>query len=108
MPNGHGGYPFLGSPILLAILFALTQAWDVPVPSTLNTARVAACIVMAAAAGWRLAYHLHMRAADAYSGQFLKEGEREAARKRYVTLAVVYALIAGAIGTAILRMRGLL
>ena len=54
MPNGHGGYPFLGSPILLAVLFAVTQAWKVQVPSTLNSVRVAACIAMAAAAGWRL------------------------------------------------------
>ena len=108
MPNGHGGYPFLGSPILLAILFAVTQAWKVPVPSSLNTVRVAACIAMAAGAGWRLAYHLHMREADAYSGQFLKEGERERMLKRYIVLAIVYAVIAGAAGAAILKMRGLL
>ena len=108
MPNGHGGYPFLGSPLLLAFFFTIAQAWKVPVPSSLNTARVAACIAMAVAAGWRLAYHLHMREADAYSGQFLKDGGRDIALKRYIILAILYATVTGGVGVAILRMRGLL
>jgi hypothetical protein len=108
MPNGHGGYPFLGSPLLLAFFFTVTQAWKVPIPSSLNTVRVVACIAMAAAAGWRLAYHLHMRAADAYSGQFMKDGERATMLRRYTIRAILYAIIAGGVGTAILKMRGLL
>jgi hypothetical protein len=54
MPNGHGGVPFLGGPIVLAILF--TCFVSLPLKARLGWAWVAICLIFAALVGWRLAY----------------------------------------------------
>jgi len=68
MPNGHGGVPFLGVPILFAIVFVVMAS--LPNPQRLGWLWVAVCLFFAAIAGWRLAYPRHMRAADEYDGAY--------------------------------------
>jgi hypothetical protein len=105
MPNGHGGAPFMGGPIFFAVMFAVFAA--LPSRERLGWAWVGICLVFAALAGWRLAYHQHMRAADEYGGAYTsREVYRQAAR-RYWILAPVYAVLATAAGFGILWWRGL-
>ena len=105
MPNGHGGVPFLGAPIFLAILFAIFAA--LPLTERLGWTWVGVCLLLAASAGWRLAYHLHMRAADEYDGAYTSRDVYRQAARRYWVLAPVYALLAAAAGFGVLWWRGL-
>lgn len=105
MPNGHGGAPFLGAPILLAVMFAIFAA--LPLRDRLGWAWAGICLVLAALAGWRLAYHLHMRAADEYGGAYTSPDAYRQAARRYRIRAVAYALLAAAAGLGILWWRGL-
>ena len=95
MPNGHGGVPFLGTPILFAAMFATFVA--LPLRSRFGWAWV----------GWRLAYSLHMWNADEYGGAYTEPGAYRRAVRRYRVLAVVYTVITVAIGFSILCWRGL-
>jgi hypothetical protein len=104
MPNGHGGYPFLGGPVLFAILFAAFAAFPV---KDIGWTWVAACLAFAALAGWRLAYHLHMRDADEYDGAYTSRDEYRRAARRYRIAAAIYAVLAAAAGYGILWWRGL-
>lgn len=105
MPNGHGGAPFLGAPILLAVLFAIFAF--LPVRDRLGWAWVGIGLVLAALAGWRLAYHLHMRDADEYGGAYTAPDAYRRAARRYWLLAVLYTVLAMAAGFGILWWRGL-
>jgi len=69
MPNGHSGVPFLGGPMVLAVMFFACCA-SLPFKERLGWAWVAICLIFAALAGWRLAYDLHMRDADEYGGAY--------------------------------------
>jgi hypothetical protein len=102
MPNGHGGAPFLASPILLAIVFAALVAL-----SPGGWAWSALSLIVAAAAGWRLAYHLHLREADEYGGAYTSADAYQRALRRYRIAAAVYGVLAVAAGFAVLRWRGL-
>lgn len=108
MPNGHGGIPFLGAPILYVVLFA-TLAW-LPLPGAglLNWARVALCLGFAALAGWRLAYHLHLRHADGYGGAYTSPEIYRRAVLRYWFFSLLYTAITSGAGFAVLRWRSLL
>jgi hypothetical protein len=108
MPNGHGGYPFLGAPVLCAILFAVL-AW-LPLGSAgwLAWLRVALCLLLAALIGWRLAYHLHLRHSDDYGGAYTAPERYRRAMLRYRVLALLYAVITSGAGFAILRWRAML
>ena len=105
MPNGHGGIPFLGAPIFFAVLFIVFAA--LPFKDRLGWAWVGICLAFAALAGWRLAYHLHMRAADEYGGAYTDPGAYRRAARRYWILAVPYTVLATAAGFGILWWRGL-
>jgi len=97
VPNGHGGAPFLGAPVILLAMFAVTAF--VPAFEFLGWGRLA----LAALAGWRLAYHLHLRHADEYEGAYTNPETYRRARRRYWMLAPVYAALATAAGFAVLR-----
>ena len=105
MPNGHGGVPFLGAPVLLAVLFAV--AVFLPLREALGWTWVAVCLALAALAGWRLAYHLHMRDADEYDGAYTPNDAYRRAARRYQLAAVTYAIAAAALGFGVLWWRGL-
>jgi hypothetical protein len=105
MPNGHGGTPFLATPIMFAVLFAIFAG--LPLKARLGWAWVAICLVLAALVGWRLAYDLHMRDADEYGGAYTPADDYRRAARRYRVLAVVYAALTTALGFGILWWRGL-
>jgi hypothetical protein len=105
MPNGHGGAPLFGGPIILAVMFGI--AVTLPLQASLGWAWVAVCVALAAAVGWRLAYHLHMRDADEYGGAYGTPEEYQRALRRYRMLALVYAVAAAAVGFGIVWWRGL-
>lgn len=108
MPNGHGGYPFLGAPILYAVLFAILAWLPLGGALWLGWARVAVCLWLAALVGWRLAYHLHLRQADNYGGAYTAPQRYRSAKLRYWVFAVLYTLITTGAGFAVLHWRGLL
>jgi hypothetical protein len=105
MPNGHGGIPFLGAPVLFAVLFAIFAA--LPLRDRLGWTWVAICLAFAALAGWRLAYHLHMRAADEYDGAYTSADAFLRAARRYRIAAVIYTSLSTAAAFGILWWRGL-
>jgi hypothetical protein len=105
MPNGHGGVPFLGAPILFAVMFATFVG--LPLKDRLGWAWVGICLVLAALVGWRLAYNLHMRDADEYGGGYTPPAVYRQAARRYRVLAVVYTVLTTTMGLGILWWRGL-
>jgi hypothetical protein len=107
MPNGHGGVPFLGSPILLAIMFAVLAWLPVEQHSWFGWPRVGICLFLAALIGWRLAYHLHMWDADDYGGGYTPPEIYRRAARRYRVLAVLYTAVSLSVGFGILWWRGL-
>ena len=107
MPNGHGGRPYFGGPIVLAILFAILASTSSGNESWIAWARVGICVIVAAAFGWRVAYYIHLRDADAYGGAYTQPEIYKHARRRYWIAALVYAVLAAATGFGILYWRGL-
>ena len=107
MPNGHGGAPFLGSPVLFAVVFCIVALLPPGAKASLGWAWVALGLALAALAGWRLAYHLHMRDADEYGGGYTPAEARARATRRYLIVAPVYVLITTGAGLGVLWWRGL-
>lgn len=108
MPNGHGGAPFLGAPILFAILFVVV-AWAPPDTGFLpDWFRASQCASFAAVVGWRLAYHLHLRHADEYGGLYTEPEVYKLALRRYWLYSVLYAAVTTSVGLGIVWCRGLL
>ena len=91
MPNGHGGIPRFGAPIFYAVLAAVALAFKM----------TAAAAVLAAIAGWRLAYHLHFWAASEYGGAYTSTEKYRRAALRYYGFAVLYAAAGAAAVLAI-------
>ena len=105
MPNGHGGVPYLGTPVVFAIMFVIFAG--LPLKTRFGWARVGICLVLAALAGWRLAYDLHMRHADEYGGAYTRPDVYRRAARRYWILAVVYTILTTTVGFGILWWDGL-
>jgi hypothetical protein len=106
MPNGHGGIPHFGSPILFGLMFCAALFWPLAPDAALQWTRVWICVVLAALVGWRLAYHLYMWRAEEYSGYMTPEEYRRAIR-RYAGFAAAYAIVAAVAALALLWWRGL-
>lgn len=83
MPNGHGGIPKYGSPVLLVLALAGLLALS-PTDGVLRLLR----FPLAALLGWRLAWHYCMYDAMEYGGRPTPDEEMKRARRRYV-----YALV---------------
>jgi hypothetical protein len=86
VPNGHGGIPRFGGPILFAVLCAIALVLQ---------QRYAAA-AFAALAGWKLSYHLHFWRADEYGGAYTDQEAYRRTRLRYWCLGTLYALAAAA------------
>jgi steroid 5-alpha reductase family enzyme len=100
MPNGHGGYPWMGGPALLLVAFLVVLFLPIDPASSHGQARELVGLVLAALFGCRMAYHLHMRTADAYGGGggYTDPAAFRRARLRYRVLCVVYAAVAIVLG----------
>lgn len=85
----------MGGPLLLAVaLFVLLL-----IPLDPGSSHAAARPLLAAAIGvllgCRLAYHLHMRALDAYGGAYTDPEKFRRARRRCMIMCVVYGKAGG-------------
>jgi hypothetical protein len=105
MPNGHGGVPFLGTPIFFTVMYAAFAG--LPLKDRLGWVWVAIFLVFAALAGWRLAYHLHTWDADEYGGSYTEPDVYRRAKGRYRVLAMVYTVLTAAVGFGLLWWCGL-
>ena len=93
MPNGHGGIPRFGSPILLLILFIVMHVIKEHIP-LYNYLKYALALLIA----WRLAWHIAMYPTVAYGGQFTSDEELHAAKKKYgIALAVCVVVLGGVV-----------
>jgi len=106
MPNGHGGYPWMGGPILLAIGFLILLFLPLASDSAFARARPMLGLVVAGVFGCRLAYHLHMRRADAYGGGYTDPDAYRRARRRYALACVGYSAAAVYVAHRALEARG--
>lgn len=106
MPNGHGGYPFMGGPVLLLIAFLVVLFLPVDPGASHAGAIEILGLVVAAMFGCRLAYHLHMRKADGYGGAYTDPDKYRTARTRYWIACVVYGAIAVFLAHLAMEARG--
>lgn len=108
MPNGHGGVPYLGGPILFAIMFITFARVPFGNDGWFVWIRIAICVLLAAAIGWRIAYYVHMYDADEYGGAYTPPDFRRQATHRYWIAAPIYAVVTAIAGLGILRWFGVL
>lgn len=102
MPNGHGGIPKYGSPVVLFIVL-LILVW-------LRLARNILWPVLAAypiviILGWRLAWHIHMYDATEYGGAYTPKEEIESAKRKYRIGIIVYIFIGLLISSSLWFLR---
>ena len=107
MPNGHGGIPWFGRPLLYAIGFAILAWRPVAGQGTPGWIRVAICLALAALIGWRVAFGRHMWHATEYDGAYTPNDAFNRAQRRYRIAAPIYALVAVCAAYALFRWRGL-
>ncbi|MEX2179286.1 MAG: hypothetical protein WD801_11280 [Gemmatimonadaceae bacterium] len=107
MPNGHGGYPWMGGPILLALTFLVLLFLPLDAQSVAGRARPLVSLVVAGLFGCRLAYHLHMRRADAYGGGYTDPAAFRRAKRRYAAACVGYAVVSVYLAHLAAEARGL-
>jgi hypothetical protein len=88
MPNGHGGIPRFGSPILLIILFIIMFILKEYIP-LYNYLKYALALVLA----WRLAWHIAMYPTVAYGGQFTSDKELQTTKEKYVFVLIACAVV---------------
>lgn len=97
----------MGGPLFLAVVFGILIALPVE-PATLAGRTVALlCLVIAAVFGCRVAYHLHMRRADAYGGAYTRPEVVGAARRRYLVMCVIYSVAAVYLAHLAVEAKGL-
>ena len=93
MPNGHGGVPRYGSPVLLSIvlvaLLGLQRSWEAR--WTLPLAYLVAGLL-----AWRFAWHLHLYDLMEYDGAYTSPDRLQRAKRahRLTTLVLVPAALA--------------
>jgi hypothetical protein len=107
MPNGHGGYPYMGSPLLLALAFAVLLFLPFDPASAHGRAIPLLLLVIAGFFGCKLAYHLHLRAADSYGGGYTEPAAYRGAKVRYRVACVVYSIVAVYLAHLAVEARGL-
>ena len=108
MPNGHGGVPFLAGPILLGLAFLFVFALPLPAGVFwLHWVRLAACVLLAAGLGWRVAYYRYLHAVDDYGGAYTPKEVYVQSARRYWAAVPVYSMLFAAVAFAIFWWRGL-
>ena len=107
MPNGHGGVPYFGGPIVFAMMFAFLMWLPFAEGGWLAWTRFGICMILAAAIGWRVAYYIHMYGADEYGGAYTPPDVYQRASRRYWIAVPLYSAITAAAGFVVLWWRGL-
>jgi hypothetical protein len=86
MPNGHGGLPHYGTPVLLGIFWALMVWWQRASASIMPHLLLYLASVLF---GWSLAFHLTMWDVMEYGGAYTSEDEMTRAKRRCLIAAAV-------------------
>jgi hypothetical protein len=92
MPNGHGGIPRWGSPLLLLVLLSIL-IWVRLSEQAVWTVYVA--YPLAALLAWRFAWHLCLYDVMEYGGGYTSPDKLQKARSLYIKMLL--ALVPGAI-----------
>ncbi|MDH5804726.1 MAG: hypothetical protein OEZ54_06025 [Gemmatimonadota bacterium] len=92
MPNGHGGIPRYGSPILLLVFLLVLLRLEI---SRDFDWTIFPAYGLAASIAWRFSWHLFLYPLMEYGGSYTSVEALEAATRRYRLLAIV--LIPGAV-----------
>jgi hypothetical protein len=91
MPNGHGGIPRYGSPIILLIVFIVLFVLKEHVP-LYNYLKYILALLLA----WRLAWHVAMYPAMEYGGHYTSEEDLRSAKRKYgIALIVCVVVLVG-------------
>ena len=85
MPNGHGGIPYFGAPVLLGILTALLIWWYRATGSVIPQVLI---YISTALFGWRLAFHLTMWDVMEYGGGYTSEEDMAKAKRKFMAVAI--------------------
>ena len=85
----------MGGPILLAVALMVLLLLPLDPASSPARARPLVAAVLGVLLGCRVAYHLHMRGADAYEGAYTDPANFRKARTRYMAMCVVYGAAGG-------------
>jgi len=93
MPNGHGGIPRYGAPVLLALLFTCVHLTRPPGHSVFFNVLELVLILLFCR---RLAWHLAMWRVSEYDGAYVSGEERGRASVRSWLLMVLFMAAAGA------------
>lgn len=88
MPNGHGGIPKYGSPILLVVLLG---GWILVVDK--ENPWYMFRFVLAAVLGWRLAWHIFMYDLMEYGGHYQDKNIINKARTKYSVAAIIFIIL---------------
>jgi hypothetical protein len=94
MPNGHGGIPWFGSPVLLGAATVITVWFE----SKWSTGwLVVLAFALSLLFAWRFAFHLHMWDVAGYGGGYTSDDEMRHAKKRFRIGIVIYSAISLAV-----------
>ncbi len=91
MPNGHGGTPKWGLPLILLGGTVASLIWYSKVHAVWSAA---ASLVFAALLAWRFSYHVTMWDAGEYGGAYTAEAAMKLARKRHRMWSILGCVIA--------------
>jgi len=86
MPNGHGGVPRFGYPVLLGIATVLLVWWYRATASVIPQVLV---YLSSGLFGWRLAFHLTMWGVMEYGGGYTSKEDMAKAKRKYLVAAVI-------------------
>lgn len=90
MPNGHGGIPKYGSPILLLIGYVIL-AWHYLAKD--HTWAIYVAYLVSILFGWRLSYHMHMYDAMEYGGAFSSEEKLKVSTVKYKKYSIIFIMM---------------
>jgi len=80
MPNGHGGIPRFGSPVLIFLVTFLFVWWA---RSTASVLPQVLSVIGAGIFGWRLAFHMTMWGALEYDGRYSFKQQIKNSKRNY-------------------------
>lgn len=96
----------MGSPLLLATIFVVLVFLPVNPHSAAGRGLPLLALLVAGLFGCKLAYHMHMRAADNYGGAYTDPAAHRRARIHYLTACVAYSVVAVYLAHLALEARG--
>lgn len=88
----------MGGPVLLLVAYLVLLLLPMDPASSHAAAQELLAITVATLLGCRIAYHLHMRSADAYGGAYTDPAAYRKSRRRTWVMCVIYGVATGYLG----------